>query len=111
MINNNIYYSRKYEDGLKYLREMVEQRIDSAYKYARINHLHAHYVISAIMTVNFHQPVTNTIKQLNPKLEIYSNPGWAVTMTREPEWMQNFELDITALQPTTDEKAINYMNK
>jgi hypothetical protein len=87
---------------------MTEQRIDSAYKYAMANNLHTNYVISAVMIANFKDPMENTIKQLNPPLEHYSNPLWAVTLTKEPDWMP--EIDFNMLPPTTDERAINYMN-
>jgi hypothetical protein len=39
----------------------------------------------------------------------YDSNTWAVTLTKEPEWMLEYDLDVLSLRPTTDEKAYNYM--
>ena len=110
--NYNYYYSRKREDGFKYIREMVEQRCKSYHAYAKKNNLSVNYVASAIMFANHCEilPKVETITILQPKPFVnYENPMWAVTLTSEPEWMQDFDLDVLTLRPTTDEKAFNYM--
>jgi hypothetical protein len=110
--NYNQYYHRKREDGFKYIREMVEQRCKSYHAYAKKHKLSINYVASAIMFSNHCEVLPNveTITILQPKeLPNYDNPIWAVTLTSEPEWMLDYELDILTLRPTTDEKAYNYM--
>lgn len=110
--NYNHYYVRKREDGFRFIREMVEQRVKSYHAYAKKNKLSHNYVASAIMFANHCEVLPNveTITILQPKeLPNYDNPMWAVTLTTEPEWMLDYELDVLSLRPTTDEKAINYM--
>ena len=110
--NYNQYYHRKREDGFRFIREMVEQRIKSYHAYAKKHNLTHNYVASAIMFANHCEVLPNveTITILQPKeLPNYDNPMWAVTLTSEPEWMLDFELDVLSLRPTNDEKAINYM--
>jgi len=110
--NYNHYYHRKREDGFRFIREMIEQRIKSYHAYAKKHNLTHNYVASAIMFANHCEVLPNveSITILQPKeLPNYDNPIWAVTLTSEPEWMQEYELDVLALRPTTDEKAYNYM--
>jgi hypothetical protein len=112
--NYNHYYHRKREDGFKYIREMMEQRIKSYHAYAKKHNLAHNYVASAIMFANYCEVLPNveTITILQPKPFVnYDNPMWAVTLTSEPEWMLEYELDVLNLRPTTDEKAYNYMIK
>ena len=106
------YYHKKREDGFKYIREMVEQRCKSYHAYAKKHKLSHNYVASAIMFANHCQVLPNveTITILQPKPFVnYDSNTWAVTLTSEPEWMQDYELDVLTLPPTTDDKAINYM--
>ena len=106
------YYQQKREDGFRFIHEMVEQHQQSYYGFAIANKLNPNYVASAIMFANFSSllPNTESITILEKKpLENYSNPMWAVTLTTETEWLQNYELNILALPTTTDERAINYM--
>ena len=106
------YYHKKREDGFKYIREMVEQRVKSYHAFAKKNNLNLSYVASAIMFANHCEvlPKVETITILQPKeLPNYDNPMWAVTLTSEPEWMLDFELDVLSLPTTNDEKAYNYM--
>ena len=110
--NYNQYYHRKREDGFRFIREMVEQRIKSYHAYAKKHNLTHNYVASAIMFANHCEVLPNveTITILQPKeLPNYDNPMWAVTLTSEPEWMLDYELDVLCLLPTNDDKAINYM--
>ena len=110
--NYNHYYHQKREDGLRYIREMMEQRIKSYHAYAKKHKLTHNYVASAIMFANHCEVLPNveTITILQPKeLPNYDNPIWSVTLTSEPEWMADFDLDVLALRPTNDEKAYNYM--
>jgi hypothetical protein len=112
--NYNHYYHRKREDGFRFIREMMEQRIKSYHAYAKKHKLTHNYVASAIMFANHCEVLPNveTITILQRKeLPNYDNPIWAVTLTKEPEWMQEYELDVLALRPTTDEKAYNYMKR
>jgi hypothetical protein len=106
------YYQRKREDGFKYIREMIEQRVKSYHAFAKKHNLNLSYVASAIMFANHCEVLPNveTITILQPKPFVnYDSNTWAVTLTKEPEWMLDFELDVLALRPTTDEKAYNYM--
>ena len=106
------YYHKKREDGFKYIREMVEQRCKSYHAYAKKNKLSHNYVASAIMFANHCEVLPNveTITILQPKPFVnYDSNTWAVTLTSEPEWMLDYELDVLSLPPTTDEKAFNYM--
>jgi hypothetical protein len=106
------YYQRKREDGFKYIREMVEQRVKSYHAFAKKHNLNLNYVASAIMFANHCEVLPNveTITILQPKPFVnYDSNTWAVTLTSEPEWMLDFELDVLSLRPTTDEKAYNYM--
>jgi len=110
--NYNHYYHRKREDGFRFIREMMEQRIKSYHAYAKKHKLNLNYVASAIIFANHFEVLPNVerITILQPKeLPNYDNSIWAVTLTSEPEWMADFELDVLALRPTTDEKAYNYM--
>lgn len=110
--NYNHYYQRKREDGFRFIREMMEQKIKSYHAYAKKYKLTHNYVASAIMFANHCEVLPNveTITILQPKeLPNYDNSFWAVTLTKEPQWMQEYELDVLALRPTTDEKAYNYM--
>jgi hypothetical protein len=106
------YYHKKREDGFKYIREMVEQRCKSYHAYAKKNKLSHNYVASAIMFANHCEVLPNveTITILQPKPFVnYDSNTWAVTLTSEPEWMLDYDLDVLTLPPTTDEKAFNYM--
>jgi hypothetical protein len=110
--NYNHYYVRKREDGFRFIREMIEQRVKSYHAYAKKHKLSHNYVASAIMFANHCEVLPNveTITILQPKPFVnYDSNTWAVTLTTEPEWMLDFELDVLSLRPTTDEKAINYM--